>query len=173
MRGINVGGNAKVSMDILKQSLVAQKYSNVKTYINSGNLLVCTPQDKKTLRENIDEIIKKNFGLSVEMIVKTKAEIDHIINNDPFDKENETDNSKKVVMMLSEEIEPEKTAIFNTDSKIIEKFYVNGDLLYVYYHNGAGQSKFTINYVEKKLKVASTARNWNTMLKMAEMSDVI
>jgi uncharacterized protein (DUF1697 family) len=173
LRGINVGGNAKVSMDILKKALIAKEYSNVKTYINSGNLLVSTPQDKIPLIEDVREIIKTQFGISVELIVKTKSELDYILTQDPFDKGNETDNSKKIVAMLSKKIDPEKTQVFKEDSKIEENFYVNGDLLYIYYHNGAGQSKFTNNYIEKKLKVTSTARNWNTILKMAEMCKTI
>jgi uncharacterized protein (DUF1697 family) len=169
LRGVNVGGNATLRMDLLKKLLLENNYLNVKTYINSGNLLVSTPQDKKTLADNVKEIIKTNFGLTIEMIIKTKAELNDIIAHNPYDKEKETDNSKRVVAMLSEKTGPEKTQIFKEDSKITENYYTNGDLIYIYYHDGAGRSKFTNNYIEKKLKVTSTARNWNTILKMNDL----
>lgn len=170
LRGVNVGGNAPVKMDVLKSVLLENKYQNVKTYINSGNLVVTTLHDKRALVENVKEIIKTHFGISVEMIVKTKAEIEYIVSRDPFNKEKETDNPKKIVVMLSEMTNAEKTNVFIGDSNIVENYYIEGDLIYIYYHNGAGQSKFTNNYIEKKLKVISTARNWNTILKMEELS---
>lgn len=173
LRGVNVGGNAPVKMDILKNALLEKEYRHVKSYINSGNLVLCTAQDKQTLMTSVREIIQYKFSLTVRMIIKTKEELRSIIADDPFDKDKETDNSKKVVVMLSESIEPAKALIFKSEGKIVENYYADKDLLYIYYHQGAGTSKFTNNYIEKKLNVSSTARNWNTILKMAGMIETI
>ena len=71
--------------------------------------------------------------------------------------------------MLSDKVNKSQTAQFRSDEKIVENYYHKDDLLYIYYHDGAGRSKFTTPYIDKKLKVTSTARNWNTMIKMSEM----
>jgi uncharacterized protein (DUF1697 family) len=168
LRGVNVGGNATVKMDVLKSALTENKYRDVSTHINSGNLIVSSLNDKEMLNQNITEIITAYFGIIVEMIIKTKNELLDIIENDPFDPEKETENSKKAVVMLSEKVDNDKVLVFKESSKIEENFYFKDDLLYIYYHNGAGRSKFTNNFIGKKLKVTATARNWNTILKMAD-----
>jgi len=166
LRGVNVGGHAIISMTVLKAAMAENQLTETRTYINSGNVIVASEADKTALKEKVREIIQHHFGLSVEMIIKTKAELESIIHHNPFDPVGETDNSRKVVMMLSETIAEPKTDVIRADSRIIERFYLRGDLLFAYYPNGAGQSKFTANYVEKKLKVIATARNWNTLLKI-------
>jgi len=173
LRGVNVGGHATIKMDNLKNALLEKQYHNVKSYINSGNLVLSTLQDKPILMESVSEIIQSKFNLTIGMIIKTKEELHSIIANDPFDKEKETDNAKKVVAMLSERIDPAKARIFKTEGKIVENYYINGDLLYIYYQLGAGTSKLTNNYIEKKLNVISTARNWNTILKMSEIAETM
>ena len=71
--------------------------------------------------------------------------------------------------MLSVNVSEEQASQLKSDVRIVENYYHKDDLLYIYYHDGAGRSKFTTAYIDKKLKVTSTARNWNTILKMSEM----
>jgi len=171
LRGVNVGGNAIISMTALKAAMAENQLAGASTYINSGNVIVASEADKTALKEKVREIIQHHFGLSVEMIVKTKVELENIISHNPFDPVGETDNSRKVVMMLSESVAEAKTDVIRADSRIIERFYLFGDLLYAYYPNGAGQSKFTTSYVEKKLNVIATGRNWNTLLKISALTN--
>jgi uncharacterized protein (DUF1697 family) len=169
LRGINVGGNKIVDMNDLKNVLVKNQFENVKTYINSGNIVFQSKNDKNKIKEIITKSIKSRFKISVEMIIKTQKELDEIIIKNPFNNDKENDNLKRMVVMLSDKIDKNKVLQFRNDEKIVENYYFSDDVLYIYYHNGAGRSKFTNIYVEKKLNVISTARNWNTILKMKEM----
>jgi uncharacterized protein (DUF1697 family) len=169
LRGVNVVGHTTVKMEVLKKALSDNKFEDVKTYINSGNILLKSKEDKIQLKEKIKQIILENFGVSVEMIIKTKDELENIIEKDPFNPEKETDNSRRIVVMLSEKIDKNKATVFKEEKKVVENYYAIDDLLYIYYHNGAGQSKFTNTYIEKKLHVISTTRNWNTLLKIQNL----
>src|SRR3989304_3778200 len=100
---------------------------------------------------------------------KTQKELDEIILNNPFNSKKENDKSKRIVVMLSVNVSEDQASQLKSDVRIVENYYHKDDLLYIYYHDGAGRSKFTTAYIDKKLKVTSTARNWNTMLKMSEM----
>lgn len=169
LRGVNVGGNATVKMDVLKKSLAENGCRQVITYINSGNIWVTTENDQKTTIKIIKEIIQLKFGITVEMILKTKEELSEIITHDPFDPKEATDPSRKIVMMLSKVIDSAKIDAFKKEAKWNEIYRFSGNLLYVYYPDGAGRSRFTNNFVENKLQVVSTARNWNTLQKMIDL----
>lgn len=169
LRGVNVGGNATVKMDVLKKSLTQSGFKQIISYINSGNLWVSSELDKIAAKKTTAAVIQKQFGLTVEMILKTKEELNEIIQNDPFDINDTLDLSKKIVMMLSKEVDQVKIANFESLVKGNERFKFLGDLLYVYYSEGMGRSRFTNNFVENKLQVVSTARNWNTIVKMNDL----
>ncbi len=169
LRGVNVGGNATVSMDLLKKSLGENNFRDVRTYINSGNIIVSTTENKMSLSDNFNRIMKARFGFTAGLIIKTREELQSILDQDPFDKENETGFSQRMVVMLSEQADSEKFLLIKGDSTITENCYLLGDVLYIYYDHGAGRSKFTNNYIERKLKLTATSRNWNTMLKIAGM----
>jgi uncharacterized protein (DUF1697 family) len=168
IRGVNVGGKATISMATLKSLLEEKGFENVRSYINSGNLAFQSTLDKDGVRKSIHDIIQKNFCLEIDLIVKPKSELEDIIKNNPFDPETERDNSKRVVVMLSGTADPERMNTLKEDKSIEEKIYPVKDLVYIYYYNGIGRSKFTINVIERKLKVTATARNWNTILKMRD-----
>ena len=169
LRGINVGGNNIINMNDLKNALTKNKFKNVNTYINSGNIVLESNDDKKKLKELFEKTIVTHFKLKIDVTVKTQKELDEIILNNPFNSKKENDKSKRIVVMLSVNVSEDQASQLKSDVRIVENYYHKDDLLYIYYHDGAGRSKFTTAYIDKKLKVTSTARNWNTILKMNEM----
>ncbi len=169
LRGINVGGNNIINMNDLKNALTKSKFENVKTYINSGNIVFESADGKKDVKETFENTILSRFKLKIDVTIKTQKELEEIISNNPFNEKKENDNSKRIVVMLSDKVDRDRALQFKSDEKIVENYYHKDDILYIYYHDGAGRSKFTTSYIDKKLKVSSTARNWNTILKMSEM----
>ena len=168
LRGVNVGGNAIINM---KEFVLLQEnnnYTGARSYINSGNITFQSKKTSSAVSKNIKKLIIENYSFPVEVIVKTKSELDEIINNSPY-KDDESDFSKRVVALLSGDLsEGQESALLN-NKNIIEPFYIVKDTIYIYYKNGAGRSKFTNNYIENTIKVVSTLRNWNTLLKMVEI----
>lgn len=167
LRGVNVGGNSIINIKEFVSILENNNYSKVKSYINSGNITFQSKNTSSTISNNIRELIITNFNIPVEIIVKTKRELDEIINNCPY-KKDENDFSKRLVAMLTTKItKVQELALLNKN--INEPFYIIKDRIYIYYNDGVGKSKFTNNYIENTIKGVSTSRNWNTLLKMIEI----
>lgn len=169
LKGVNIGGHNNVKMDTLRKMLNAQGFEYVRTYINSGNIILQSKEDKEKIKEQITGIIGSGFGIKVEMIVKSEQELQDLVKNNPFDIKKEADHAKRAVVMLSKKVDPDQTRVFKEEGKVDENFYLVDDQLFIYYHNGFGKSKFTTGYIERKLHVTATGRNWNTILKLTEM----
>lgn len=168
LRGVNVGGNSSIKMSELKSVLEDHGFENVTTYINSGNIILNSKDSPVKIKETFKNIIEKHFKLSIEMIIKSRLELENILASDPYNSD-EDDRSKRLVAMMSEKIDDKISLIMKDDKNVKETYYAKDDLLYIYYGNGVGRSKFSTSYIEKKLGVFSTARNWNTIAKMLEL----
>jgi len=169
LRGVNVGGYAPVNMEILKGILSSNHFTDVQSYINSGNLILSSSDNKDHVRLKITELIITHFGQSVGMVVKTRTELNSILEYDPFDPKQETENKQKVVFFLSDNIDKTDLSTITKKFNIEEKFYHKADVIWIYFHNGSRKTKFTTVLIEKKLKITATARNWNTVLKVFSM----
>ncbi|HLO60861.1 MAG TPA: DUF1697 domain-containing protein [Bacteroidales bacterium] len=168
LRGINIGGHTRISMQQLKQELTSKGFSNVKTHLNSGNLIVTKLLNATQTASEIAGIIKTQFNSDVEVFVKTSQEMEQILEKDPFKPDEASDASKKIVFLLSEKIKDTDLSRALENQKFEEKWFVSGDVMFVYYPNGSGTSKFTINLIERKMKIKATGRNWNTMTAMVK-----
>jgi len=168
LRGINVSGQKKVPMELLRQLLNNSGLQNVKTYIQSGNVLFQSSQvDKIILEKIIEDIIKAHFGFLVPVLVKTKIEIENILNNCPFSEE------KKVAsyFTLLHDV-PNNKLVISTAKEIYinEAFIITNDCVYFYSKLGYGNAKCNNNFFERKLKVEATTRNHKTMVKLLSLS---
>ncbi|MEN6453274.1 MAG: DUF1697 domain-containing protein [Prolixibacteraceae bacterium] len=169
LKGVNIGGHNRVKMDVLKKALTELRFERVKTYINSGNLILQSKQGKEKIVDQVAQVIRTNFGINVNMIIKTANELTDIAEKSPFSAETECDYDKRAVVMLSERVDPVQLQVFKDEGKVSENYYLTDDLLFVYYHNGFAKTKLTSDYIERKLRVITTARNWNTILKLRDM----
>jgi uncharacterized protein (DUF1697 family) len=172
LRGINVSGHRKMKMDALQQLYTNLGFSNVQTYIQSGNVVF---QYKKTSLQDIEQAISKKvleqFGFDVPVIVLEKEELNQIIRNNPFISDPSKDIKFLHITFLS--AEPSKVAY----NKIDEEHY-NGDefkiinkSIYLYCPNGYGKTKLTNSFFENKLKVTATTRNWKTTKELLLISE--
>jgi uncharacterized protein (DUF1697 family) len=168
LRGVNVGGRATVKMDLLKELLGRKGFEGVSSYINSGNIALQSDLDKPVIQKIFKDILRDQFGIAADLLVKTREEVKEIISKNPFNEETENDNAKRVVVMLSGIVDSKRWNSLKENKSIVENFYPADDLIYIYYNNGIGRSKFTNTLIEKKLGVIATARNWNTILKMSD-----
>lgn len=168
LRGINVGGKNKVKMEILREVCTAIGFENVKTYINSGNIIF---EKKKTadkkLAEKLGEAIEKEFGLKIKVIVRTADEIEEIVKNNPFEGQFENDKDLHV-FFLDEEMPSEKAELLLSNNTENEKYFVRGRQIFCLLKVSVSDSLMGKDYIAKKLKVASTARNWRTVKKVLE-----
>ena len=172
LRGINVGGKSKVEMSKLRDVFEKLGYTDVKTYINSGNVIFSSNNtDLLALRNEIEAEIKKDFGFSVPVVVRTGEQIIEIANNLPTSWIND-DTMKCYVIFLWGEID-------NQD--ILDKVTVNPALEDVIYLPGVliwriDRQNITrgngIKLVKNEIYKFMTARNCNTVRKLADMCSI-
>ena len=168
LRGINVGGKNKIKMENLREVFSALGFENVKTYINSGNVIFETAKtsDKK-LAEKIENAIEKQFGLQIKTMVRSVSEIENIIKNNPFD--GEFENEKDLhVFFLDEELPEDKRELLLEQNNEKEKISVCRREIFYLKLLDFSDSLMGKDYIGKKLKVSATARNWRTVNKVLE-----
>jgi len=170
IRGINVGGSKIVHMEPLRKELGAMGLHDVKTYVQSGNVVFKTPQQAcDKLSRQIEEMVSKRFGVSASVIVKTAEDVCAAVKNNPFLKEQGADVTKFHVTFLS--AVPQKDALKKLKDLSFppERFCCVASEIYLECPNGVGQSRLPIQLFEKLLGVRATSRNWRTVNKLAEM----
>lgn len=166
-RGINVGGKRVVPMKELKELYESLGFKDVVTYIQSGNV-VCSSDDTDMAQvsKRIEDGFVEKFGFHSYVIVRTAAELQAIIEHNPFQDQPTKEAKWQLVLFLA--TQPESTAQEEIHKAYNgpEEFSLLGRELYIYYPNGVGRSKLTHTLLEKKLKTAGTGRNWNTVLQL-------
>jgi uncharacterized protein (DUF1697 family) len=161
LRGINVGGNRKVKMEVLRGIFETLNYKTVKTYIQTGNVYFETSEmDTISLSKIISDSLKNALGFEVIVIVRTIEEIKVIINNCPF---NILEAENLYISFLSEE--PKGTALdkLKEITSPSEELIVVNREAYILCHKKYHEALFSNNFLEKKLGVFATTRNWNTV----------
>lgn len=169
-RGINVGGHHKIKMNELKNLYETLGLKDVRTYIQSGNVVFTNDDfDVTHVQQQLIERVAQTFGFHVEIIVRTAAELQDIIAKNPFQGQPGKETQWVVVIFLA--TAPDNIAQENLLKTYVgpEEIFFNGKEVYIYYTNGIGRSKLSHSFIEKKLKIVGTARNWNTVLQVQEM----
>lgn len=174
LRGINVGGKNKIKMETLREVFSnALQFQNVKTYINSGNVIFETLEmDDKKLAAKIEPAIEKQFALKIRVMVRTIDEIKSIIENNPFDGQFENERDLHV-LFLDAELPAEKRELLLSNNNENERFAVGRREIFCLLRSGFSDSLMGKDYIGKKLKVQATARNWRTVNKVFEMAKAV
>jgi uncharacterized protein (DUF1697 family) len=169
LRAVNVGG-IKVSMADLKTLLIDLGFEDVRTLLNSGNVVFGGKSKTGADAEKLLETeFAKRAGRPTEFFVRTAEEWKSIIDRNPMTKEARHDPGHLLLVVLkrspsNQEVDALRAAIVGP-----EVLAADGNQAYIYYPAGVGQSKLTAKLIEKKLGSPGTGRNWNTVLKLAAM----
>jgi len=172
LRGINVSGQKKIKMLELKLLYESLGFQNVVTYIQSGNVIFDAKEKNKTdLKTNIEDAIDKKYKFHVPVEIRTKREFENIIKNSPFGSVDLVEEGTKVLVTFLC-AKPNKNKVSNILKYVVspEKLVVKGKEVYLYCPNGYGKSKLSNTFLEKKLGVEATTRNWKSVLKLFELS---
>ncbi len=171
-RGINVSGKKIIKMEALRKLMETEGFKNVKTYIQSGNVVFDSDiKSKAQISSALEALIEKQYVFEVSIFVLDINDLNKTVDNNPFAKKDELEEGTKklYVTFLSEKpsqenIEKLKDAPIGED--IIE--FVD-NVLYFKLISKASESKLSNNLIESKLKVRATTRNWNTTVKLLTM----
>ena len=168
LRGVNVSGHRRVRMEELERLYLSLGCRNVRTYVQSGNVLFEHPTaDISKLAGKIEKRLKGPLGSDVPVLIRTKNEFQRLIESNPFA---ERDESKVHVTFLYA-----KPMEFSMDkiNKVVgrgEAFSMVGSEIYLFCPNGYGRTKLSNSFFERALKMTATTRNWKTVNTLCSMA---
>ncbi len=171
LRGINVSGKNKILMADLKELYMNSGFSNCETYIQSGNVLFESERSTKESCEMIHQAINEKYGYDVPVQVRTVDQWISVIENYPFSEIDPIENGTKVLVTFLSDT-PESRLVCDLEKMVQapEQLVVEGSVVYLYCPNGYGKTKLNNNFIEKKLKLSATTRNWKSLIKIADLS---
>lgn len=169
LRGINVGGKNMIKMETLRATFSALGFENIKSYINSGNLVFETAKTNDgKLAKKIHDAIERDFGFDISVMVRSMAEIGDLIKNNPFEGQFENDKNLHL-FFLDSELSTEQEKLLMENGGENEQFAIRGRAIYCCLKISILDSIAGKGFIDKKLKVPATARNWRTVKMIAEM----
>ena len=172
LRGINVSGQKKILMANLKNLYENLGFGNVRTYIQSGNV-VFDHGGKLAIQELVTQIeagISKKYKFEVPVQVFSTAQMIDTLKNNPFLIEEGIDITKLHVTFLAATPSNENLGKLSIPDYSPDKYIINGHNIYLFCPNGYGRTKLSNTYIERKLKSPATTRNWKTINTLVEMS---
>jgi uncharacterized protein (DUF1697 family) len=172
LRGINVTGQKKIKMADLKALYEAQEFESVTTYIQSGNVIFESKMmSKEGLKKTIENAIEDKFTFHVPVDIRTNQELKQIVENCPYEEVTAEENSTKIlVAFLQSTPSTKKQELLLEYVKSPERLTIQGSEVYLYCPNGYGRSKLTNTFIENKLGISATTRNWKSVKKLYELS---
>ena len=171
LRGINVSGHNKVSMDGLRAFASDLGLEEPKTLLQSGNLVFRGPEQKTptTLEKLLETEFARRLNQKIDFLVRNADEWAEIVSGNPFRELAESDPSHLVVVFLKGAPDVDAVKALRAAVRGPEVIFVEGRQAYITYPAGIGDSKLTNVIIEKKLGTRGTGRNWNTVLKLGAM----
>ena len=160
LRAVNVGGTGKLPMADLKALCVAAGYSQVQTYIASGNVVLATNDPPAKIKTVLEARLRAFAGKPVGVVVRTATEMAAVLAANPFP---QAAPNRTVAVFLDEP--PAANALADVKGRKAEELRLGAREIYVHYGEGMADSKLVIPAAK-----AGTARNMNTVAKLAELA---
>ena len=169
LRGINLGSRNRIAMAELREALTDLGYEDVRTHLQSGNVVLTSAATPAKVQGDIEQEIAERFGLEIGVVVRTRAELAAVVERDPLG-DVATNTSRYLVSFLS--AKPSAAAVRELKKADVspEQFVLSGRELYAWHPAGVHRSKLN-PLVERRLGVTATARNWNTVQRLLELAD--
>lgn len=164
LRGINVGGNKIIRMEALRLALEDAGFLGVKTFIQSGNIILESDGSGKNVAQKVRKVIEMQFGFEVSAIATDADSLKATLDNNPF---NDTD--QVYIAFFDDDPQADKIIEWKAADHTKDLTVLVNKAMFVKYGESAGKSKLTNALIEKKLGVVSTMRNWKTSMKLLEL----
>jgi uncharacterized protein (DUF1697 family) len=167
LRGVNVGPTTKVGMAPLREIFAALGFTDVKTYVNSGNVVF---SGRTASVAKIEKAIAAEFGFDVPVVLRTRDELADVVAANPL--AGTADNLSRYLVMFGDgAIDPRRAADVDPVALAPEAFAIRGREAYLWLPNGVQNSKLTRAMTEKRFGVRLTGRNWRTVEKLLALAE--
>ena len=169
LRGINVGPRKRVAMPELRALLTEAGFEDVRTYVQSGNVVLSSRRAPAKLRAEAERLIAERFGFGVDVIVRTADELAEVVARNPLAGV-AVDPKRYQVSFLEAEPDPAVLERIAATAAEPERLVAIGRELYAWHPDGIGRSKLWAKLAGTGLGVRATARNWTTVTRLLEMA---
>jgi len=170
LRGVNLAGRNRVSMPALRQALEDAGFTDVATYVQSGNVVLTSRKAAKRVGTDVERLLAERLDLDIRVIVRTGAELAAVVERNPLAKV-ATDPRRYQVTFLESPLGPDVLPKLEAIATEGERVKHVGREVYAWHPDGVGRSKLAVLLAGKGLGVHATARNWKTVMRLLELVD--
>ncbi|CAG7654206.1 DUF1697 domain-containing protein [Actinacidiphila bryophytorum] len=171
LRGINVGGKAKVPMQTLRELLAAIGGTGVRTHLQSGNALFTHEDtDPARLAEELHQALADELGLDITCMVRTAEDLRRVVAANPFDMTG-VDGSRFLVVFLTAPVPAGRLAAIEQADHTPDELRAGEREIYAHFPDSIRNSKLAARLTDRGLGTPATSRNWNTVTKLLELAD--
>jgi len=169
LRGINVGGNNKISKQPLEELCAAIGWTGVRTHLQTGNIVFSASGNTGGLEKQLERAIHEHFGFPITVVVRDAAKFKSYLAQVPFAAQVVADPSH--VLLYVTKLPPREDAakVLTSLARADEAVAAAGGVLWIYFPNGIGSSKLTPALIDRAVGSTATGRNWNTVSKIQEL----
>jgi uncharacterized protein (DUF1697 family) len=175
LRGVNVGGSARIAMKDLRGLFTDMGFEDVRTYLQSGNVVFAAPSDAPgaqcpaQLAASIGQRIAEDLGVSLTVLLRTGDSLARTLAGNPYLGQ-EDDPAKLHVTFLAQEPAAEQAARLQVPAGESAAFTLAGDEIHVHAPDGYGRTKLNNAFFERRLGIRATTRNWKTVTALHELA---
>lgn len=169
LRGINIGARNRIAMQELRELLESAGFQDVRTYIQSGNVVLSSSAPPRRVALECEQRIAERFGLEIDVVVRTRDELSETVERDPLGKF-ATDPKRYQVTFLAAAPDPAVTRKLEAVAVAPERVVLIGREVYAWHPDGIARSRLWALLASPQLGVKATARNWITVTKILALS---
>jgi uncharacterized protein (DUF1697 family) len=170
LRGINIGSRNRIAMPRLREVLTDAGFEDVKTYVQSGNVVLSARGSAQQVSRKCEGVIADEFGLDIPVVVRTRAELAKVVQRNPLRKV-AVDPKRYQVTFLTRKLAAEVVRKLEEAAAPEERFVVSGREVYAWHPGGAARSKLWALLAGRGLGVTATARNWTTVTSLLALAE--
>ena len=170
LRGINIGSRNRIAMPALREALEEAGFGDVKTYVQSGNVVVSSRASPDGVARKVKRLIADRFGLEIDVVVRTRDELAKVVRHNPLG-DVATNPKRYQVSFLDAKPAPGVVRKLADLAVPPEQLVAHGRELYAWHPAGVARSKLWAALAGRGLGVTATARNWTTVTKLLELAD--
>jgi uncharacterized protein (DUF1697 family) len=170
LRGINLASRNRIAMPKLREALADAGFDGVRTYLQSGNVIVSSNKKAEDVARTTKRTIAKEFGLDVDVVVRTRAELARVVARNPLG--NVARNPKRYQVSFLD-AKPGREVVRRVKEAAVppEQVVVSGREIYAWHPETIGRSRLWTLLAGQRLGVTATARNWTTVTKLLALAD--
>lgn len=173
LRGINVGGHKRVPMAALRELCAALGFADVRTHVQSGNLVFRATRPAAALSAALERAIADRFGhAGVEVMVTTRREWSAFVEGNPFEREAEASPERVLLGVAKSPVPARAAADLEALGTAGERARAKGRAFYLHFPEGVGRSRVW-TALTRRDDLAVTTRNWRTVLALQELARAV